>query len=239
MRAWSDLARSLPGGNGRREADRRRHPLRRQARRWWPHPRAGDGPHPPSNGAAHRERSAPTAAHRPAAVCETAEDPKARARGHGRARGAHAHSYATSYARWGAERVRGERFVIRDNDDKFGGDFDRVAKTSGIRVLRTPVRAPKANAVCERYLGNVRRECLDHIVILSERHMLRMLKQHVAHFNRGRPHQGIGQRVPAGPVAHDDGGRRGERSAQRTSSSSISNSRIASGGIAGGCPRAP
>ncbi len=93
------------------------------------------------------------------------------------------------------------RFVIRDNDDKFGGDFDRVAKTSGIRVLRTPVRAPKANAVCERYLGSARRECLDHVLILSERHMLQVLQEHVAHFNRGRPHQGIGQRVPAGHVA--------------------------------------
>ena len=111
-------------------------------------------------------------------------------------------------AQWTAQQLRNAtpfgdapRFIIRDNDDKFGVDFDRVAKTTGIKVLRSPVRAPKANAVCERYLGSVRRECLDHVIILSERHMLRVLKEHVAHFNCGRPHQGIGQRVPANPVA--------------------------------------
>ena len=93
------------------------------------------------------------------------------------------------------------RFIIRDNDDKFGVDFDRVAKTTGIKVLRTPVRAPKANAVCERYLGSVRRECLDHVIVLGERQMLRVLEEHVVHFNSERPHQGIGQRVPAGPIA--------------------------------------
>ncbi len=106
---------------------------------------------------------------------------------------------------WTAQQLReatpfgkGPRFVIRDNDDKFGVDFDRVAKTSGIRILRTPVRAPQANAVCERYLGSARRECLDHILILGEHQMLRVLKRHIGHFNSGRPHQGIGQRVPAG-----------------------------------------
>ncbi len=96
----------------------------------------------------------------------------------------------------------GPRFLIRDNDDKFGAEFDRVAETRGIRVLRTPVRAPKANATCERYLGSVRRECLDHVIVLGEKHMLRVLKEHVTHFNTARPHQGIGQRVPVGPVAH-------------------------------------
>ena len=111
-------------------------------------------------------------------------------------------------AKWTAQQLRnatpfseGPRFIIRDNDNKFGVDFDRVAKTTGIRVLRTPVRAPKANAVCERYLGSVRRECLDHVIILCERHMLRVLEEHVVHFNSERPHQGIGQRVPANPVA--------------------------------------
>ena len=111
-------------------------------------------------------------------------------------------------ARWAAQQLReatpfgtDPRFVIRDNDDKFGVAFDSVANVTGIRIVRTPVRAPRANAVCERYLGSVRRECLDHVIVLSERHMIRVLKEHVAHFNSGRPHQGIGQRVPAGPVA--------------------------------------
>lgn len=111
-------------------------------------------------------------------------------------------------AKWTAQQLRNAtpfdqspRFLIRDNDDKFGVDLDRVANTSGIRVLRTPVRAPKANAVCERYLGSARRECLDNVLILNQHHLLRVLKEHVAHFNRGRPHQGIGQRVPDGSPA--------------------------------------
>ncbi len=60
------------------------------------------------------------------------------------------------------------RFLIRDNDGKYGPRFDHVATASGIRVLRTPVRAPRANATCERFLGSVRRECLDHVLVLSE-----------------------------------------------------------------------
>ncbi len=60
------------------------------------------------------------------------------------------------------------QFLIRDNDDKYGPRFDRLAAASGIRVLRTPVRAPRANATCERFLGSVRRECLDHLLILGE-----------------------------------------------------------------------
>ncbi len=109
-------------------------------------------------------------------------------------------------AKWTAQQLRnatpfgaGPRFIIRDNDDKFGVDFDRVAKTSGIRMLHTPIRAPKANAVCERFLGSVRRECLDHVLIFSERHLHLVLREYVRHFNTGRPHQGIGQRIPAGP----------------------------------------
>ncbi len=56
-------------------------------------------------------------------------------------------------------------------------------------VLRTPVRAPRANAVCERFLGSVRRECLDHVLILGERDLARMLREYVAYYNRARPHQ--------------------------------------------------
>ncbi|CAA9544844.1 MAG: Mobile element protein, partial [uncultured Thermomicrobiales bacterium] len=88
------------------------------------------------------------------------------------------------------------RFLIRDNDRKYGPCFARVAAASGIRVLRTPVRAPRANAVCERFLGSVRRECLDHMLVLGERHLHRVLREYVAYFNRERPHQGIGQATP-------------------------------------------
>ena len=86
------------------------------------------------------------------------------------------------------------RFLIRDNDSKYGAEFARAAR--GIEVLRTPIRAPKANAVCERFLGSVRRECLDHIFILNERQLHRKLKEYVTYFNTARPHQGIGHRVP-------------------------------------------
>jgi len=88
------------------------------------------------------------------------------------------------------------RFLIRDNDGKYGPRFDRLAVASGIRVLRTPVRAPRANATCERFLGSVRRECLDHVLIVGERHLRRVLKEYAAYFNGARPHQGLGQRVP-------------------------------------------
>ena len=90
------------------------------------------------------------------------------------------------------------RFVIRDNDAKYGPRFDRLATASGIRVLRTPVRAPRANATCERFLGSVRRECLDHILVLGEAHLRRVLRAYVGYFNRARPHQGLGQAIPAG-----------------------------------------
>jgi transposase InsO family protein len=83
--------------------------------------------------------------------------------------------------RWTAQQLRnatsfGEvvlpKFIVRDNDDKFGSHFDRAAMGVGIRVIRTAVGAPLMNATCERFLGSVRRECLDHIIILGERHLL-------------------------------------------------------------------
>ena len=88
-------------------------------------------------------------------------------------------------------------YLIRDNDAKYGAAFARVAAASGIAILRTPYRAPKANAVCERFLGSVRRECLDQLFILGERHLSRVLREYVAFYNRARPHQGIGQESPA------------------------------------------
>ena len=89
------------------------------------------------------------------------------------------------------------RFVICDNDSKYGTQFDRLAAASGIRTLRTPVRAPRANGTCERFLGSVRRERLDHVLVLGERHLRRVLREYVAYFNRERPHQGIGRATPA------------------------------------------
>ena len=92
---------------------------------------------------------------------------------------------------------RGPQFIIRDRDDKYGAEFDRVAKGAGIRVIRTAVRAPRMNSVCERFLGSVRREALDHILILGERHMQRVLGEYAFRYhNYSRPHQGLAQRIP-------------------------------------------
>lgn len=107
---------------------------------------------------------------------------------------------------WVAQQVRETtpyderpRFLIRDNDSKYGQTFTRVAKDRRIDVLRTPVRAPKANSVCERFIGSVRRECLDHMIVLGDRHLQRLIGEYVAFFNHARPHQGIGQRIPDPP----------------------------------------
>jgi len=91
------------------------------------------------------------------------------------------------------------RFLIRDNDAKYGAQFEQVAASSGIRTLRTPIRAPRANAVCERFLGSVRRECLDHMLVLGERHLTRVLHEYAAYFNRDRPHQALAQATPEPP----------------------------------------
>lgn len=105
---------------------------------------------------------------------------------------------------WTAQQLRnatpfgtGPRFIIRDRDDKFGAAFDRVAEGGAIRVLRTAVRAPLMNAVCERFLGSVRRECLDHMIVLGVPHLRHVLAEYASrYFNEARPHQGIDQRIP-------------------------------------------
>jgi len=87
-------------------------------------------------------------------------------------------------------------------DGVFGQDngptFARVAATSGITELRTAYRAPRQNAICERFLGSVRRECLDHLLVLGEGHLRRTLREYARYFNHDRPHQGLAQRIPVG-----------------------------------------
>jgi putative transposase len=90
----------------------------------------------------------------------------------------------------------GPKYLIRDNDGKYGVLFDRVAEASGIEIVRIPYRAPRANAVCERFVGSVRRECLDHLLIFSDQQLYRVIKEYVGYFNRARPHQGIAQKIP-------------------------------------------
>jgi transposase InsO family protein len=88
------------------------------------------------------------------------------------------------------------RFLIRDRDSKFTREFDEVFRSEGIRVIKAPVRAPKARAHAERWVGGVRRECLDRMLILGRRHLHHVLAAYVKHFNEHRPHRALGQRPP-------------------------------------------
>lgn len=88
------------------------------------------------------------------------------------------------------------RFVMRDHDSTYGSAFSHVAARSGIEERRTAYRAPKENGVCDRFLGSVRRACLDHLVVLSEAQVRRILQEYVAYVNKDRPHQGLQQRIP-------------------------------------------
>ncbi len=87
------------------------------------------------------------------------------------------------------------RYLIRDNDRKFGPALARVAQATGIDVVPTAYRAPRMNALCERFLGSVRRACLDQI-LMGEAHLRRVLRAYVQYVNTARPHQGIQQQVP-------------------------------------------
>ena len=78
----------------------------------------------------------------------------------------------------------------------FSADTDNELKSFGCRVLRTPVQASKANAYCERLIGTIRREFLDWVIPLSEKHLRRILREWVAHYNRGRPHASLGPGIP-------------------------------------------
>src|SRR5260221_2369630 len=88
------------------------------------------------------------------------------------------------------------KYLICDHDSKFGSSFLRVATTSDIKLLKTPVHAQPATAICERFLRSVRQECLDHLFIFGEKQLQRVLNTYVDYFNRVRPHQGIGQQIP-------------------------------------------
>jgi putative transposase len=88
------------------------------------------------------------------------------------------------------------RFLIRDRDSKFTSVFDAVFAGGGIRILRTPVRAPRANAIAERWIGTVRRELLDRILIVNRRCLMAVLAEYVVHFNDHRPHRALNQAAP-------------------------------------------
>jgi putative transposase len=93
------------------------------------------------------------------------------------------------------ERAGQFRFLIRDRDSKFTAAFDGFSGNS-TRVIRTPVRSPRANSFAERFVGTPRRECLDHVPILAERHLRRILAEYTRHYNGHRPHQALQQEPP-------------------------------------------
>jgi putative transposase len=89
------------------------------------------------------------------------------------------------------------RFLIRDRNTKFTAAFDAVFAGADIRIIRTPVRAPRANAIAERFIGTLRRECLDQLLITGPRHLAAVLREYVDHFNTHRPHRSLHQQPPA------------------------------------------
>jgi len=88
------------------------------------------------------------------------------------------------------------RFLIRDRDSKFTRDFDEVFRSEGIRVIKAPVRAPRARAHAERWVGTLRRECLDRLLILGRRQLEHVLRAYADHYNTHRPHRALDQRPP-------------------------------------------
>ena len=90
------------------------------------------------------------------------------------------------------------RFLVHDRDKRFGAMFDEVLKAEGIEIIRTPWRAPRANAYAERFVRTVRTECLDRIFIVNEHHLESVLNTYINHYNRERPHRGLELRIPEG-----------------------------------------
>ncbi len=109
-----------------------------------------------------------------------------------------------------AERTTPAKFLIRDRDTKFTSSFDAVFAAEGMRIIKTPIRAPRANAIAERFVGTIRRECLDRLLILGRRHLEAVLTEYVDHYNGHRPHRFLDQRCPSlvnettPPIANPD-----------------------------------
>jgi transposase InsO family protein len=88
------------------------------------------------------------------------------------------------------------RLLIHDRDSIFSNQVDQGVRNMGLHVLKTPVRAPVANAICERVIGTMRRDCLDFVIPLNKRHLYGLLREWVAHYNEGRPHMSLGPGMP-------------------------------------------
>jgi transposase InsO family protein len=88
------------------------------------------------------------------------------------------------------------KYLLRDHDRKYSTLFSSAAANSGMLEVKTPFQAPKSNAICERFMGSLKRECLDHLLIINQSQLKRVVKEYVNYYNDARPHQGIQQRVP-------------------------------------------
>jgi transposase InsO family protein len=95
------------------------------------------------------------------------------------------------------QRVTTVKFLIRDRAGQFTGSFDAVFTAEGIRILLSPPQAPRANAICKRIIGTLRRELLDRLLIINEHHLRQVLTEYLEHYNTARPHRGLGQLTPA------------------------------------------
>lgn len=94
------------------------------------------------------------------------------------------------------EQLENVRFLIHDRDAKFVDSFDAILRGEGVRVIRTPMRAPRANAVAERWVRTVRSECLDDLLVIGRRHLERILREYLAHYNTERPHRALALAAP-------------------------------------------
>jgi len=101
---------------------------------------------------------------------------------------------------WGEQ----PKYLIRDRDCCYGIVFNGRAARLGIEAILTPIQAPKANAIAERVIGTLRRECLDHVIVVNERQLLKVVREYMAHYNTGRPHRSLGLETPTGPPSRAD-----------------------------------
>jgi putative transposase len=100
------------------------------------------------------------------------------------------------------ERMDSLRFLIRDRDTKFTTAFDEVFRTGGVGIIKTPPQAPRANSICERLVGALRREIFDQMLIFNEKHRSAILTEYTGHYNDHRPHQSRDQRPPMVETTH-------------------------------------
>ena len=125
---------------------------------------------------------------------------------HGTRRLAHLNVTSHPSAQWTLQQLRevlGEshhKYLIHDRDAIYARHLDSSIRALGLEVLRSPISSPKANAICERLIGTIRRECLDWMIPLSEVHLRSILRTWRNHYNTGRPHSALGPGVPGPPL---------------------------------------